>query len=59
MFKQIAALLRPKKTEPVAVVDAIEFPVKTKPATQKSTPVLVSTKTVAKKPVRKKTVAKV
>ena len=57
MFKQIAALLRPKSVEPVAVADSVEFPVKRKSAVKK----VAAKKPVAKvaaKPTVKKTVAK-
>jgi len=57
MFKQIAALLRPRTVEPVAVADSVEFPVKRKSAVKK----VAAKKPVAKvaaKPTVKKTVAK-
>ena len=51
MFKQIAALLRPKSVEPVAVADSVEL--KRKPTVKKAT-----TRKFAAKPTVKKTVAK-
>ena len=51
MFKQIAALLRPRNVEPVAVVDSAEP--KRKPTVKKAT-----TRKFAAKPTVKKTVAK-
>ena len=53
MFKQIAALLRPKPIASMAVADFAETPVKRKPPVKKATP----RKFVAK-PTVKKTVAK-
>ena len=47
MFKQIAALLRPKFVEPVAVADSVEFPVKRKSAVKK-----VAAKKPVKEPVK-------
>ena len=55
MFKQIAALLRPKQPIIVAATDSVEFPVKRKSATRKSSSVLVSKNPIAKKSTRKKT----
>jgi len=63
MFKQIAALLRPRPVETVAVVDSAEP--KRKPTVKKATTRKVAAKvtkpaakTAAKKPAAKKTVAK-
>jgi len=47
MFKQIAALLKPKFVEPVAVADSVEFPVKRKSAVKK-----VAAKKPVKEPVK-------
>ena len=53
MFKQIAALLRPKPIASMAVADFAETPVKRKPPVKKAT-----TRKFAAKPTVKKTVAK-
>ena len=53
MFKQIAALLRPRAVEPVAVADSVEFPVKRKPAVKKVAAKKVATKVAAKPPAKK------
>ena len=66
MFKQIAALLRPKPIASVEVADFAETPVKRKPSVKKATThkfaakptVKTVAKTAVKKPAAKKTVAK-
>ena len=58
MFKQIAALLRPRTVEPVAVADSVEFPVKRKSAVKKVAAKKPVAKVAAKKPAAKKVAAK-
>ena len=53
MFKQMAALLRPKPIASVVVADFAETPVKRNPPVKKAT-----TRKFAAKPTVKKTVAK-
>lgn len=58
MFKQIAALLRPRTVEPVMAADSAEIPKKRKPVVKKVAVKKPAAKTAVKKPAAKKVAAK-